>query len=47
MRVLKSCHIVMNCAYWTKIGIKNLGKKFTVESKHELNKLHVMWRVTR
>ena len=25
----------MNCAYWTKIGIKNCGKQFFVKFKHE------------
>ena len=25
----------MNCAYWTKIGIKNCGKRFFVKLKHE------------
>ena len=33
----------MNCAYWTKIGIKNCGKQFIV--KFNINKL--IWRVTR
>ena len=36
MRLLKIvCPIVMNCAYWTKIGIKNCGKQFFVKFKHE------------
>ena len=25
----------MNCAYWTKIGIKNCGKHFIVKFKHK------------
>ena len=25
----------MNCAYWTKRGIKNCGKQFIVKFKHE------------
>ena len=36
MRLLK---IVLSysydCAYWTKIGIKNCGKQFFVKFKHE------------